>query len=146
MNSKPETCSSCCGCKFLYGDGSGYSNYTWMETYIRCALDKNPALRGDVEARYDWNKENDQCPETMNGRCDSYSPGSYIELDPDREGVPYEYRSGWDPYDFDDEEQYLAIASADSWGEVPPFSEYASATRNNQRIERTSLPTQEPTP
>ena len=35
---------SCVGCKYLYGQGHGYSNYTWEETTVRCALDRNQAL------------------------------------------------------------------------------------------------------
>ena len=35
---------SCVGCKFLYSEGKGYSNYTWEETEVRCAKDKNPNL------------------------------------------------------------------------------------------------------
>lgn len=98
---------SCVGCKFLYGDGSGYSNYTWMETYVRCALGLNNKLKGDQEEPFDWDKENDQWKPTKNGRCSSYSPGIYITLDPDREEHPSESSS--------DQEQIDAICKADEF-------------------------------
>jgi hypothetical protein len=85
MSKQPESQTTCLGCKYLYGDGSGYSNYTWMETYVRCAKDKNPELLKDQEEPCDWNKENDNWKPTMNGRCDEFSAGDYITLDPDRE-------------------------------------------------------------
>ena len=43
--------TSCIGCKFLYSRGEGYSNWTWMETYVHCAKDRTPNLTGgDAEA------------------------------------------------------------------------------------------------
>lgn len=84
---------SCVGCKFLYGDGSGYSNYTWMDTYARCALDLNPSLRdqdcGDLGAiERQWSVPfSDEWPPTMHGRCNRYSSGPYVELDPDRDNA-----------------------------------------------------------
>lgn len=76
---------SCVGCKFLWADGDGYSDWTWMETYTRCARGKNPLLTGDVNQPYDWTKEPDNFPATMSGRCDLYSPGPYITISPDGE-------------------------------------------------------------
>ena len=108
---------SCVGCKFLYGDGRGYSNYTWMETHVRCALHLNPALSGNIEGPYDWAPDGDTRPgdvnkafpdtwvPTMNGRCERYSPGPYITLDPDRENS-VESQGG-------DAEQIAAIGAAD---------------------------------
>jgi hypothetical protein len=99
--------NSCVGCKFLYGDGSGYSNYTWMETYVRCALGQNEALKGDEEQPTSWPLETseDKWPPTMNGRCGRYSTGVYITLDPDREDHPSTNSS--------DQEQIEAICKAE---------------------------------
>lgn len=72
---------SCVGCKFLFGDGNGYSDYTWLGTDIRCAKDRNPNL--PVNQPYDWNQENDNLPATMNGRCTDYAGGPYIVISPD---------------------------------------------------------------
>lgn len=83
--------NSCVGCKFLFGDGSGYSNYTWMETYVRCAKNNNKLL-DDAEEPCDWTGDEanadpskDNWSKTQNGRCADYSSGPYITLDPDRE-------------------------------------------------------------
>jgi len=82
-----------------------------METYVRCALDKNPNLADDtVEGCYDWenNGEEDNLPATMNSRCPDFRPGSYVVLDVERDV--------WQMYDdnvhdntFDDLEQQKAI-------------------------------------
>lgn len=56
-----------------------------METYVRCAKDKNPELMKDQEQPCNWNKENDNWKPTMNGRCSEFSPGEYFTADPDRE-------------------------------------------------------------
>lgn len=84
---KTENSKSCCGCKFLYGDGVGYSNYTWMETLVVCALDKNPLLNDKNEEPYNWtnNAVNDNWERTKDNRCNRYDVGKYIVLDPDRE-------------------------------------------------------------
>jgi hypothetical protein len=91
---------SCVGCKFLFGDGNGYSDYTWMDTGVRCARERNPKL--PVDEPYDWQMEPDNLPATMEGRCDLYSPGPYITISPD--GNPNS-----DPID---DEQKQAIADA----------------------------------
>lgn len=102
---------SCVGCKFLYGDGSGYSNYTWMDTFVRCALGKNPKLteRHDepegFAAKAPQDTE-DKWPPTMNGRCERYASGVYIVLDPDREEYPGDTKGA-------DDEQVRAICKAD---------------------------------
>lgn len=84
--------TSCIGCKFLCGDGSGYSNYTWMETYVCCALEKNPALLNQQHEEPDgWGDlmpENDTWEPTATGRCDLYGVGTYWVADPDREDRP----------------------------------------------------------
>ena len=73
---------SCVGCKFLYAQAEGYSNYTVENTSVRCAKDLNDKLPADEP--YDWGKT-DNWPATMYGRCDQYSPGEYIMLDVDHE-------------------------------------------------------------
>ena len=82
---------SCLGCKFLYGNGTGYSNYTWMETYLECALDKNPNLK-DVEKPFDYEIQViDNFIPTMNSRCEFYRSGEFIVLPPDRDDDLSEY-------------------------------------------------------
>lgn len=96
--------TSCIGCKFLYSRGEGYSNWTWMETYVHCAKDRNPNLTGgDAEACCDWTKDvtNDNWPATNTSRCELYAPGSMVTLDVDGEDGPVDYT--------DDEEAIVAI-------------------------------------
>lgn len=99
--------ASCCGCKFLFGNGSGYSYYTWMDTYVECALGANPALLVDVNEPFDWSHdpEADNFPATQNGRCERYSAGPYITCDPDRENHPADEGAV-------DDEQIAAICKA----------------------------------
>lgn len=81
-------CKSCVGCKWLYSQGSGYSNYTWTDTFIHCAQHKNPHLEaGDAEGCYDWNQdpERDNWDKTSRSRCELYAPGEMINLDVDGE-------------------------------------------------------------
>jgi len=90
---------SCVGCKFLYTEGHGYSNYTWEETSVECAKDKNPNLPKDEP--YDWNEKDDNWPATNASRCDLYAPGEKVCLDVDGENGPADETS--------DEEAILAI-------------------------------------
>lgn len=94
---------SCVGCKFLCGAGSGYSNYTWMETYVKCALELNPALEEDHEQPEGFARHPtlDEWPPTKDGRCDRYAPGQYWTADPDREDRPAD--------DLNDAEQIAAL-------------------------------------
>lgn len=117
--------NSCAGCKFVYKDGSGYSNWTWMETHLRCALGK--AEFGDAEVPYDWNEnpEGDNWGVTRESRCREYKPcGPALTLDPDRECWPRIYGGYKPPEDrlaFVDEEQFKAIWDSDSfWGHSEP--------------------------
>lgn len=84
-----NTCKSCVGCKHLYSKGSGYSNYTWLETYLRCTKNKHPKLLEDGshnEYPSDWKNETpegDNWPLTNQSRCELYTSGSFIEMDVD---------------------------------------------------------------
>jgi len=80
---------SCVGCKFLYSQGKGYSNYTWEETEALCAKDKNPNL--PAEEGFNWTPENDNWPKTNASRCELYSPGEKVTLDVDGEDGPADY-------------------------------------------------------
>jgi hypothetical protein len=81
-------CLSCVGCKWLYQEGTGYSNYTWENDDVRCALDRNPNLT--AERPSDWNQDaaTDNWPATNRSRCDRYAPGEYVALDVDGEDGP----------------------------------------------------------
>lgn len=93
---------SCVGCKFLYAEKAGYSDYSWAETYVRCALDKNSHLKaGCVQEPFDWNKDPDNWPATRDSRCEMYVPGVYVTLDVDRADGPADYSP--------DEQQIQAI-------------------------------------
>jgi hypothetical protein len=87
---------SCIGCKFLWADGSGYSDYTWEDTDVRCAKERNPSL--PVAQPYDWNHDEaaDNLPATKDARCSDYSPGPYITVSPD---------GYWDDEPVDDEQK-----------------------------------------
>ncbi len=39
--------NSCVGCKFLYVQDEGYSNYTVENSEVRCAHDRNKSLPAD---------------------------------------------------------------------------------------------------
>lgn len=80
---------SCCGCKFLFGNGEGYSDWTWLDTEVTCAKGANPQLPADDP--YDWKNDKpdeDQWDPTKNGRCALYDPGPFITLSPDRSESP----------------------------------------------------------
>jgi hypothetical protein len=79
---------SCVGCKFLYGQGVGYSNYTWEDTEVHCAKDRNPHL--PQSEPYDWKREPeaDNWDKTKESRCALYAPGEYVTLDVDGEDGP----------------------------------------------------------
>ena len=92
---------SCVGCKFLYTEGFGYSNYTWEETSVKCARNKNPNLPSDEP--YDWNEneKGDNWPATNSSRCELYAAGPKVCLDVDCENGPADETS--------DEEAIVAI-------------------------------------
>ena len=114
-------CTSCLGCKYLYGQGTSYSNYTWFDTEVHCALKRNPKLPADMPS--DWNFSSwessqpipdvDNWPATSEGRCDRFDEGPFITLDIDGENGPAE--------DSDDFAQVTAICLA---ANRPPFGDY----------------------
>ena len=67
---------SCVGCKFLYSEGQGYSNYTWEDTEVRCAKDKNQNLPAPEGC--DWTPHCDNWPKTNASRCELYAAGDYL--------------------------------------------------------------------
>lgn len=93
--------TSCVGCKFLYRQDEGYSNYTVTDSEVRCALDKNPNLPAAFP--YDWIQDSDNWPRTNSSRCERYGPGPFIELDVDKEVGPADSST--------DEEQIAAICT-----------------------------------
>jgi len=58
-----------------------------MDTFVRCAKDKNPNLLNDIQKPYNWipNSGEDKWEATMNSRCSEFSPGHFFTADPDRE-------------------------------------------------------------
>lgn len=82
---------SCVGCKYLYSEGQGYSNYTWEETEVRCAQDRNKNL--PKEQPYDWEEEPDNWPATNDSRCELFAPlvGKRVEMDVDGEDGPADF-------------------------------------------------------
>ena len=70
---------SCIGCKFLYCQDIGYSNYTVTDTEVFCAKNLNPNLPADEP--YDWNQNDDNWLRTSESRCDQYAAGPMIHLD-----------------------------------------------------------------
>lgn len=97
---------SCVGCKYLYSIGLGYSNYTWLDNEVRCALGRNPNL--GAEEPSDWNKSPDNWQCTKDSRCELYANGEYIALDVDGENGPADFSA--------DEEQIAAICSSSGRG------------------------------
>lgn len=79
---------SCVGCKFLYSEGTGYSNYTWEADDVKCAKDRAPKLPD--EKPYDWNQDavNDNWAATKDSRCELYAEGTFVALDVDGDDGP----------------------------------------------------------
>jgi hypothetical protein len=98
--------ASCVGCKFLYSRGYGYSNYTWENTTVNCAKDRNPHLAdGEADEPCDWTREGatDNWPKTNASRCELFAEGPYVQLDVDGENGPAD--------ETDDREQIDAICA-----------------------------------
>ncbi len=92
---------SCVGCKFLYSEGQGYSNYTWEDTEVRCAKDKNQNLPAPEGC--DWTPHCDNWPKTNASRCELYAAGEMVALDVDGDDGPATYTQ--------DEEAIAAICA-----------------------------------
>ena len=101
---KKDRQQSCVGCKFLYSESTGYSNYTWNDNDIKCAKDKNPNL--PAEKCGDWTPQRDNWSKTDTSRCELYSPGEMVTLDVEGEDGPGNYTK--------DEEAIAAICAHSS--------------------------------
>ena len=81
------TNESCEGCMYLCGDGTGYSDWTWMDTHVVCILRKNKWLEeNEYEQPMDWKEPSKQLKRMAlfaGMRCDSYEQGEYITITPD---------------------------------------------------------------
>jgi hypothetical protein len=104
---------SCLGCKFLYDQDEGYSNYTVIDTSTICALDLNDKL--PAESPRDRQSNPDNWPATMCGRCDRYAEGVAVHLDV--EGDDYVEDQT------EDEEQRAAILKSSGRDPKPQSSE-----------------------
>lgn len=127
---------SCIGCAYLYSKDTGYSNYTRMDTWVRCAKDANPNL--EAEEPYDWNKKevSDNWPATNNSRCEHYRKGDGYpvptELDVDGNTLLTE--------EAPDDDAALAILLHAGWDEVSAFcyedEPHSPAGQNNEKLLR----------
>lgn len=75
---------SCHGCKFLYKDGQGYSDYTWEETFLTCALNRNPAL--PIQEPWGYNDDMTKTLRwmaTFAFECEKREPGDMVTVTPD---------------------------------------------------------------
>jgi hypothetical protein len=100
---KTTVSKSCVGCKFLYSEGSGYSNWTWESDDVRCAKDRNPNLPADKP--WDWKQDAsaDNWPHTNQSRCELYAEGTFVSMDVEGEDGPADTSS--------DQEQIYAICA-----------------------------------
>lgn len=83
---------SCKGCVFYWRNGTGYSDWTWMDTDQHCALDKHPewpASESDDKA-----VERLQFAEKCDKFNDAYSAADPILISPDGELREGEERVG----------------------------------------------------
>lgn len=89
-----EQKGSCAGCKYLWSNGDGYSDYTWMNTYIQCMQDRNPILeKKEWERPSDWPDDGKDLRNIVrvvdweplvNSRCPEYDPtGHHVTVSPD---------------------------------------------------------------
>ena len=85
VETTPE--QSCLGCKFLYTQDSGWSNWTVEETEVRCALRANPNLPADQP--WNWTTGGgDNWPATNASRCVNFAAGPSVSLDVEGETHP----------------------------------------------------------
>lgn len=82
---------SCIGCKYLYSIGLGYSNYTLLDTEIRCAKNKNKYLPAHEPCDWVFDGVTDNWEKTNSGRCELYAAGVMVKLDVDGEDGPADY-------------------------------------------------------
>ena len=69
---------SCKSCVFYWRDGTGYSDWTWMDTDQRCALDKHPEWPASESESTGKAEERMQYAE----KCDSFEDASYDGKEP----------------------------------------------------------------
>lgn len=82
---------SCKGCVYHWLDGTGYSDWTWMDTDQRCAIDKHPewpASQSDDKAA-----ERLTFAEKCNSFDDAYSDVDPVLISPDGELLEGEARA-----------------------------------------------------
>lgn len=77
---------TCHGCKFLYEDGQGYSDCTWEDTFLTCALHLNDKL--PIEQPYSYNDDMTQTLRWMAtlslpDGCEKFSAGEVVCVTPD---------------------------------------------------------------
>ena len=98
--------NSCRNCQYLYAEDYGYSNYSVTDSYIRCALDRNPHLADkDVDMPYDFIDDerrgiNDRWPPTCNSACERFCPRGELpmaQFDVEGEVVLAEATDGFSP-------------------------------------------------
>ena len=70
---------SCVGCKYLYSVERGYTNWTWVETDVNCAKDRNPNLPGIEPSG--WKEYPDNWQKTKSSRCDLYATAKMVAMD-----------------------------------------------------------------
>ena len=82
---------SCVGCKYLFRQDTGYSNYTVLETEIDCIRNRNSNLPQNEP--YDWKEDaaEDNWPATNDSRCELYAEGPQVYLDCDGEEKPEDF-------------------------------------------------------
>lgn len=98
---------SCIGCKFLYCQDFGYSNWTVEESMIDCAKDMNENLPDDEPCDWNHKEDADNWPKTNTSRCSEFSEGEMIVLDVEGFINPHE--------ETDDAEQAEAVAKHSGW-------------------------------
>ena len=107
-------CKSCAGCKWLYEQDRGYSNYTVESSELVCIMDNNQNL--PAELPYDWNHHYERYDEsivdnwgiTNNSRC-----GLYENVSPHRVTADVDLECGkLSNYFLDYDEEVLSVLQA----------------------------------
>lgn len=97
---------TCHGCKFLYIDGQGYSDYTWEENFLTCALDLNKNL--PIEEPWDYDDDMAKTLRwmaTLSFECERFAPGKCVTVSPDGNVKNFT----------DDDEQMCAIIEREAY-------------------------------